>query len=255
MKTVATFIPGTDAAPVEYTEAMDARDVRLQVTLAEGVTSWQVGEALKAAEFLSGEVNRVPPEGFIAPTSYDVKPGADRQALLDEMETRQRAILKEVWAGRDEGLPFSTSYEALILASIIEKETAVADERRTIAQVLVNRLKKGMKLQFDPTIIYGITRGQGTFDREIRQSDIDGKTEERQYGKVEYNTYVITGLPGGPITNPGRASIEAAVHPDGSNYLYFVADGSGGHAFAATLAEHNANVAKWRAIQAQGSGN
>jgi len=171
------------------------------------------------------------------------------------MQARQQAILDAAWAGRAEGLAIRTEEEALILASIIEKETAVAEERRTIAAVFMNRLKQGMRLQFDPTIIYGITRGQGGFDRPIRQSDKDGITEARRWGKVSYNTYQIDGLPAGPIANPGRAAIEAAVNPDGSDYLYFVADGSGGHAFSATLEEHNRNVAKWRAIEAERSNN
>jgi len=163
------------------------------------------------------------------------------------MEAKQTKILDDAWAGRDEGLPLKTPQDALILASIIEKETGVADERRTIAQVFINRLEKGIRLQTDPSVIYGVTKGEGPLGRGLRVSELKKETP--------WNTYVIDGLPKTPICNPGKASIEAAVHPDGSKYLYFVADGSGGHAFAETLAEHNKNVAKWRAIEKQDSGN
>jgi UPF0755 protein len=171
-------------------------------------------------------------------------------ALVEQMASAQSRILAEEWAGRAEGLPVATPQEALILASIIEKETAIADERPLVASVLVNRLRQGMRLQFDPTIIYGITRGEGILDRPIRQSDIDGTTERRAHGAILYNTYQIDGLPAGPIGNPGRASIHAALNPAETDYLFFVADGTGGHAFAATLQEHNRNVELYRSLQA-----
>ena len=254
-ETMASYIPGEEPVPEAYSEARKEDDLRLRVTLAEGLTSWQIVEGLKQAEFLTGEITEVPPEGTLAPDSYEVRPGSERADVLARMQAAQADILDTAWAARIEGLPISTPQEVLIMASIIEKETSVAEERRTIAQVFMNRLSRGMRLQFDPTIIYGITRGEGVFEGPIRQSDKEGRTEARLHGKIEFNTYEIDGLPPTPIANPGRAAIEAAVNPDGSDYIFFVADGSGGHAFAATLEEHNANVAKWRAIEAERSNN
>lgn len=222
-----------------------------RVVVAEGVTSWQVVQALNAIDVLDGEVTDIPAEGTLAPQDYPVTPGTTVQTLLTQMEQAQTAILAAAWEKRGEGLPFDTPEEALTLASIVEKETGVPEERPVVASVLVNRLRDGMALQFDPTIIYGITRGEGLLDRPIRQSDIEGTTEKRLHGEVLYNTYVIRGLPAGPIANPGKAAIEAAVNPADTDYLYFVANGTGGHAFATTLEEHNANVAKWRALQAE----
>jgi UPF0755 protein len=186
---------------------------------------------------------------MLAPQSYEVTRGADRATLLAEMQTRQAAILAEAWAGRAEGLPYDTPEQALVMASIVEKETGVPEERGRVASVFINRLEQGIKLQTDPTVIYGITKGHGALGRGLRQSELRGKTP--------YNTYVIDGLPPTPIANPGQASIEAALNPDSTKYLFFVADGSGGHAFAETLAEHNDNVARWRALETQqgNSGN
>ena len=159
------------------------------------------------------------------------------------MQARQERILSDLWAARAEGLPLETPQEALILASIVEKETAEAEERPMVASVFVNRLRQGMRLQTDPTVIYGVTEGRGTLGRGIRRSELREATP--------YNTYVIEGLPPTPIANPGRRSIAAALNPAEIDYLFFVADGSGGHAFAETLAEHNENVARWRAIEAE----
>ena len=164
-------------------------------------------------------------------------------ALLAEMAQLQATRLAEAWANRDENLPIETPEEALILASIIEKETGVADERGTVASVFVNRLNLGMRLQTDPTVIYGVTEGRGVLGRGLRQSELRARTP--------WNTYVIDGLPPTPIANPGLASIVAALNPEETDLVYFVADGSGGHAFARTLEEHNANVARWREIEAQ----
>lgn len=239
---VARFDPTAGEVPEAYSAALAAGDARLRVALAEGATSWQVVEALKAASFLSGEVAEIPAEGSLAPDSYDVRPGQDRSALLAEMAARQARILAELWESRAPDLPIATPEEALILASIVEKETGVPEERRVVASVFVNRLRAGMRLQTDPTVIYGITGGRGTLGRGLRQSELRAATP--------YNTYVIDGLPPTPIANPGRASIAAALNPEETRYLYFVADGSGGHAFAETLAEHNRNVARWRAIEA-----
>jgi UPF0755 protein len=240
---VAEFVPGEAEVPAEYAKVRSESDTRYRIALAEGVTSWQIVEALKAADFLEGDVADVPAEGSLAPESYEVVAGDDRNALLERMEQEQAARLAAAWANRAEGLPIESPEEALVLASIVEKETGVPEERGQVASVFVNRLKQGMRLQTDPTVIYGVTGGKGVLDRGLRQSELRKETP--------YNTYVIDGLPPTPIANPGQASIEAALNPDQTDFLFFVADGSGGHAFATTLDEHNANVVKWREIEAQ----
>ena len=244
---VAKFDPSAGAAPAAYVTAEANADLRWRVTLAEGVTSWQVVQSLKAADFLTGDVKAVPLEGTLAPQSYEVEKASDRAALLAEMTAKQTGILAELWAGRADGLPYKTPQDAMIMASIVEKETGVAEERAKVASVFLNRLAQGIKLQTDPTVIYGVTKGQGLLGRGLRQSEIRRATP--------WNTYVVPGLPATPICNPGRAAMEAALKPDNTDLLFFVADGSGGHAFAATLAEHNKNVAKWRALQATGAGD
>ncbi|GGD34026.1 endolytic transglycosylase MltG [Sinisalibacter lacisalsi] len=237
------FAPDAEQIPADYLRLRDQIDTRFRVAVAEGATSWQIVEALKEAEFLSGSVDEVPSEGRLAPDSYEVRPGDDRAEVIARMQSAQESRLAEAWANRAEGLPYGTPEEALIMASIVEKETGVAEERRTVASVFVNRLRAGMRLQTDPTVIYGITRGQGALGRGLRQSELRSETP--------YNTYVIDGLPPTPIANPGLASIEAALDPANTDYIFFVADGSGGHAFAETLAEHNRNVARWREIEAE----
>ena len=239
----ARFVPGEEAeVPAVYEEVRAQADTRFRVQMAEGVTSWQVVQLLNQIEELSGEIAEIPDEGSLAPDSYEFATGESRPQLVAEMQSRQSAILAEAWANRVDDLPLASPEEVLIMASIIEKETAVPEERRTVASVFENRLKRGMRLQTDPTVIYGITNGQAVLDRGIRQSELRGETP--------YNTYVIDGLPPTPIANPGRASIEAAVNPEPTDYIYFVADGTGGHAFAETLNEHNRNVARWREIEA-----
>ncbi len=240
---VVAFDPAVEAAPTEYLDAANEADMRWRVTLAEGVTSWQVVDALKRADFLTGEVAKVPPEGTLAPDSYEVEKGSERQALVDAMAAAQVRILADLWAARADGLPYDTPEEALIMASIVEKETGIAAERKQVASVFVNRLRQGMRLQTDPTVIYGVTKGEGVLGRGLRQSELRRETP--------WNTYVIDGLPPTPIANPGALSIEAALNPDTTDYLFFVADGTGGHAFATTLDAHNENVARWRAIEAQ----
>ncbi len=214
-----------------------------QVVVPEGLTSWQVVELLKAREELTGEVAEVPPEGTLAPAGYDFQRGDDRQAMLDRMRRTQEEILAAAWAGRDPDLPIRSPEELLVLASIVEKETGVAEERGRVAGVFVNRLNRGMRLQTDPTVIYGITKGEGVLGRGLRASELAAATP--------WNTYVIEGLPPTPIANPGRAAIEAAANPEATEDLYFVADGTGGHAFAQTLEEHNANVVIWRRLEAE----
>jgi len=242
---VAEFVPGEGDVPAEYTRVREEADTRYRIALAEGATSWQIVEELKSADFLNGEIKDIPAEGSLAPDSYEVRVGDDRAALLALMVSAQSAHLAEAWANRAADLPIKTPEEALVLASIVEKETGIAEERPQVASVFVNRLRQGMKLQTDPTVIYGVTGGQGVLGRGLRQSELRRETP--------YNTYVIDGLPPTPIANPGLDSINAALHPADTPYLFFVADGTGGHAFAATLAEHNANVAKWRAVEADQS--
>lgn len=239
----AKYDPAAGPPPAEIARAQEQRDTRLRLTVAEGVTSWQVVEGLKRADFLSGDVSEVPAEGTLAPDSYDVAKGASRSELLDQMEARQTRILDAAWEARPFGLPYENPEEALIMASIVEKETGVPDERATVASVFVNRLEQGMRLETDPTVIYGVTEGKGVLERGLRRSELDRKTD--------WNTYQIDGLPKTPIANPGRAAIEAALNPADTEYVFFVADGSGGHQFSRTLEEHNAAVARWREIEAQ----
>ena len=229
--------------PEAFVQKRAESDTRFRVLVAEGVTNWQIVDALKSIEVLSGEVGARPAEGMLAPHSYEVTRGMERGALLAEMQALQEKRIAEVWAERTDGLPYDTPEEMLVLASIIEKETGVPEERGQVASVFINRLKQGMKLQTDPTVIYGLTKGEGVLGRGLRQSELRRVTP--------WNTYVIEGLPPTPIANPGLASLQAAVDPDSTDYVFFVADGSGGHAFAATLQEHNRNVAKWRQIEAE----
>ncbi|MEX0367593.1 MAG: endolytic transglycosylase MltG [Ruegeria sp.] len=240
---IASFNPAEDEVPAAYTEKRGERDTRYRIAMAEGVTSWQVVEALKGMDVLDGEVAELPAEGVLAPDSYEVTPGTTRAGLLQDMQEKQQLRVSAVWESRQEGLPLASPEEMLILASIIEKETGLPDERGQVASVFINRLDRGMKLQTDPTVIYGVTKGQGVLGRGLRQSELRRATP--------WNTYLIDGLPPTPIANPGLASLEAAVAPEQTDFVFFVADGTGGHAFAETLEEHNRNVAKWREIEAQ----
>jgi UPF0755 protein len=237
-----------DGLPEAYASLVNANvPINYRITVAEGVTSWNIVEALKGADFLTGDApEELPAEGALAPDTYEVSKGTARVDVIRRMVNSQEAILAEAWALRVDGLPISTPEEALILASIIEKETSVADERRLVAGVFINRLNKGIRLQTDPTVIYGITQGQVTLGRGLRRSELRRSTP--------WNTYTIDGMPPTPIANPGRAAIEAALNPEDTDYIFFVADGTGGHAFAVTLAEHNANVAKWRQIERERAG-
>ena len=232
-----------DAVPEGFNDYHSTAGTRYRIAFAEGVTSWQVVEGLNSVDVLLGDVDGLPAEGTVAPDSYEVRSGDTRVSVLERMEQAQTDILNRAWESRAEGLPFETVEEALILASIVEKETGVAEERGLVASVFVNRLNRSVRLQTDPTVIYGITRGQGSLGRGLRQSELKRRTD--------WNTYVIDGLPKTPIANPGRAAIEAVMNPDVSDFLYFVADGTGGHAFASTLREHNVNVRAWREIEAK----
>ena len=210
-----------------------------RLTLPEGLTVSMVLEKLRASEGLIGEVSTVPEEGSLLPETYHYSYGDERDALLARMMDGMSGLLTELWPQRAPDLPLRSPREALILASVIERETGVDDERGIIAGVFMNRLRLGMRLQSDPTVAYGIApEGLG---RPLTRADL--KTQH------PYNTYVIKGLPAGPICNPGASSIRAALNPTTTDFLYFVADGTGGHAFARTLKEHNRNVAKWRRFQ------
>lgn len=240
---VAKFDPTTEETPEVYASTVAEADTLFRMAVAEGVTSWQVVDAMSRIDLLDVDTTDVPAEGSLAPDSYDFKKGTTVSSLLERMTSKQSQILAEAWAGRVDGLPLKSPEEALVLASLIEKETGVPTERRQVASVFVNRLNQGIKLQTDPAVIYGVTKGEGVLGRGLRRSELDRETP--------WNTYVIPALPPTPIANPGRASIEAALDPDTTEYIFFVADGSGGHAFAVTLAEHNRNVEAWRKIEAE----
>ncbi|MEM6492415.1 MAG: endolytic transglycosylase MltG [Pseudomonadota bacterium] len=231
------------ASLAAVTDQMIRGDVlQRRVTIAEGLTSAQAVQVIAEAEAMSGEITAIPPEGALLPETYLYTRGDERAALVAQMTAAMDDALAELWAARADDLPFDTPEDALILASIVEKETGIDGERGRVAAVFVNRLRRGMRLQSDPTVIYGVTGGE-TFDlgRRIRRSELDADNP--------YNTYKIAGLPPTPIANPGREAIAATLNPPTTDELYFVADGSGGHAFARTLREHQANVRKWRAIQ------
>ncbi|MBN9319575.1 MAG: endolytic transglycosylase MltG [Caulobacterales bacterium] len=222
-------------------DVRDGKVVRHWVTIPEGLTSEMAVEILSKAEELTG-VAPIPPEGSILPQTYEVQRGEDRARVLRRMMDARDELLTRLWPQRKEGLPFDTPQQAIVLASIVEKETGVAGERPKVAAVFVNRLRQGMRLQSDPTIIYGISRGR-PLGRGLLASEVAAATP--------YNTYQIDGLPPTPIANPGEASIAAVLAPPDSNDIYFVADGTGGHVFASTLEQHNANVARWRQIERQ----
>lgn len=219
---------------------VEGKSILHYLTAPEGRTTAQILKLVEADDALAGELTLTPAEGELLPETYAFTRGETRDELVGEMMKAQDAVIDQLWDDRAMDLPYATPEEAIILASIVEKETGVAEERPLIAAVFINRLKKRMRLQSDPTIIYGITRGE-PLGRGLRVSEIEAATP--------YNTYQILGLPPTPIANPGRAAIEAVLNPADSDALYFVADGSGGHVFAATLDEHNSNVAEWRRIE------
>ena len=214
-----------------------------RLTIPEGLTSREVVALVVEAEGLSGDAGPLPAEGSLLPETYHYSWADERGALIDRMASARETLLRALWAERDPDLPLASPEEAVILASIVEKETAVDGERPLVASVFINRLRRGMRLQSDPTVVYGLTLGEGPLGRALTRKDL--KTASL------YNTYMVDRLPPGPIANAGRAALEAVFAPATTSYLYFVADGSGGHAFAETLAEHNRNVAKWRKIQRQ----
>jgi len=220
---------------------VEGKSIQYKVTLPEGWTSQQIVARLVAQPELHGEISEIPPEGSLLPDTYSFGTRDTRENVLARMQHAQQKFLAKMWKERDPNIMVKTPEEAVILASIVEKETARADERPHIAAVFNNRLKKHMRIQSDPTIIYGLFGGSGMRDHPITQEELERPNP--------YNTYKIDGLPPTPIGNPGRASIEAVLKPAKTKDLYFVADGTGGHAFSATLAEHNKKVAKWRKIE------
>ncbi len=211
------------------------------VTIPEGLTSEQITARLAENDILTGTVNEVPREGSLMPDTYKFERGTTRQQLVNLMQAASRDALNRVWARRSPDLAIKTSPELVILASIVEKETGRADERPRVASVFLNRLQRRMKLQSDPTIVYGIVGGKGTLGRGITRAEIDRPSA--------YNTYVIEGLPPGPIANPGRAALEAVANPLKTKDVFFVADGTGGHAFAETYDQHQRNVLRWRQLE------
>jgi UPF0755 protein len=219
---------------------VEGKSIQHKFTAAEGLTSDMIWKLAEADPVLTGDPGTVPAEGSLLPETYLFTRGEGRSHLLDKMSAAQKSFLDQQWSHRAEGLPLRNMRQAVILASIVEKETALPQERRHIAAVFINRLKIGMRLQTDPTVIYGLTKGY-PLGRGIRQSELEGATP--------YNTYVIAGLPPGPICNPGKDAIAAVLNPLPSGDLYFVATGHGGHAFASSSAEQARNVAAYRAFE------
>ena len=220
---------------------VSGRQVLHSITIPEGLTSEQIVQRLRDNDVLAGDIREIPKEGLLLPETYRVARGMGRGDLLRKMQDEQRKLLEQIWARRSNELPLRTPYELVTLASIVEKETGRADERTRVAGVFLNRLGRRMKLQSDPTIVYGLVGGKGTLGRGILRTEITQPTP--------YNTYVIDGLPPGPIANPGRAALEAVANPSRTKDLFFVADGTGGHAFAETLEQHTKNVARWRQLE------
>jgi UPF0755 protein len=219
----------------------EARPVQRRLTLPEGLTAKQIAALIDAAPGLTGDTPALD-EGAVLPETYSYQYGDTRAALVRRATTAMTATLERLWKDRSAGLPVETPREALVLASIVERETGMPEERPRVAAVFLNRLKRGMPLQSDPTVAYAAADG-APLDRPLTRTDLD-----RDH---PFNTYRVRGLPPGPIASPGEKSLEAVLHPAESDDLYFVADGSGGHAFARTLEEHNRNVARWRQIERQ----
>ncbi len=214
-----------------------------RVTIPEGLSTIRVVKILRRTEGLRGDIQQIPREGTLLPDTYHFSHGDERAAVLHRMVEAMSATTANLWAAREQGLPLATIQDAVILASIVEKETSLREERARVAGVFINRLRRGMRLQSDPSVVYGLTHGAGPLGRPLRRADLKQDTP--------YNTYRLAGLPPAPISNPGRAALHAVLHPAAGKDLYFVADGTGGHAFAATFAEHKRNVKRWRRIKAK----
>ena len=222
---------------------VEGKVVQHAVTIPEGLTSEQIVTRLTDNDIFSGSVREMPREGTLLPETYKFPRGTTREQVIQRMQQTQKRVLAEIWERRNPDVPIKSPEALVTLASIVEKETGKADERSRVAAVFVNRLRQKIKLQSDPTIIYGLVGGKGTLGRPIKRSEITQPSP--------YNTYVIEGLPPGPIANPGRASLEAAANPARTRDLFFVADGTGGHAFTETYDQHQKNVAKLRTLEKQ----
>src|SRR6187397_2441423 len=222
---------------------VEGKVVQHAVTIPEGLTSEQILSRLSDNDIFAGTVREIPREGTLLPETYKFPRGTTRDQVIQRMQQTQKRVLAEIWERRNPDIPIKTPDQLVTLASIVEKETGKADERSRVAAVFVNRLRQRIKLQSDPTIIYGLVGGKGTLGRPIKRSEIQQPSP--------YNTYVVDGLPPGPIANPGRASLEAAANPARTRDLFFVADGSGGHAFTETYDQHQKNVAKLRTLEKQ----
>src|SRR3954470_3273553 len=222
---------------------VEGKVVQHAFTIPEGLTSEQIVARLAEVDFLAGNIREIPKEGTLLPETYNFPRGTTREQAIQRMQQMHRRALQEIWERRSPDVPVKSQEALVTLASIVEKETGRPDERSRVAAVFANRIRQRMKLQSDPTIIYGLVGGKGTLGRPIMRSEIEQPTP--------YNTYVIEGLPPGPIANPGRASLEATANPARTKEIFFVADGSGGHAFAENLAQHQQNVAKLRQFEAQ----
>lgn len=220
-----------------------------KITIPEGYTSYQIVKILNERDDLQGEIKTIPAEGSLLPNTYHFVSGEKPTDIISRMQKAMTQAIEELWPTRMSNLPITTKEEAIILASIVEKETGVAEERARVAGVFINRLKKNIPLQTDPTVIYALTKGKiqdkgrGPLGRRLLRKDLEVESP--------YNTYKNPGLPPGPIANPGYESLRATLNPENHDYIYFVADGKGGHAFAKTLAEHNQNVAKWRKVRSR----
>ncbi len=219
----------------------EGKVVSYSITIPEGKTSREIIDILRSDPNLSGEISIIPKEGSLLPETYQYERSGTRQSIVDRMQKALNENLNELWLNRQKGLPLKSMEEALVLASIVEKETGIASERPLVAGVFINRLNKKMRLQSDPTVSYGITMGQAPLGRSLSRKDLKTPTP--------YNTYTIDRLPPGPITNVGRSALEAVTQPDKTKFLYFVANGKGGHSFAKNLKEHNKNVRLWRSVK------
>lgn len=240
---IQDLFPDEETRQQALNEALEDPSTQLRLTVVEGTTVAQVVNVIRQLPFLSGELLASTTEGRIAPDTYRLRSGQSRNEVLTMLTRRQDTLLARLWENRAPDLPLASPEEALILASIVERETGVARERAKVASVFHNRLREGMRLQADATVVYGVTNGQGPLQRPITRTDLDTDTP--------WNTYTRSGLPATPIANPGRAALEAVLNPDNTPFLFFVADGTGGHAFAVTYEEHRENVARWRDIEAQ----
>jgi len=222
---------------------VEGKVVQHAITIPEGLTSEQIVARLSDNDIFAGSVREIPREGTLLPETYKFPRGATREQVIQRMQQTQKRVLAEIWERRNPDIPIKSPEQLITLASIVEKETGRADERSRVAAVFTNRLRQKIKLQSDPTIIYGMVGGKGTLGRPIKRSEITQPSP--------YNTYVIEGLPPGPISNPGRASLEATANPARTRDLFFVADGTGGHSFTETYDQHQKNVAKLRAMEKQ----